>query len=170
MIRPAAEHDADAVVDLWTEAYVTRGVGGRVEPYARADFFESARHGEVFVAERAGKIVGVVVLFAPEAPGRAVGGPGEAELSRLAVAFAMRRRGIGRALARFCERRAQAARWGAIALWSRPGQTEAHRLYESLGYRRAPERDSTDRSGHRRMVFRRALTPPPPLAENGERA
>jgi hypothetical protein len=40
-----------------------------------------------------------------------------------------------------------------IALWSRPYQTDAHRLYESLGYRRVPERDGEDRDG-RRWVFR----------------
>jgi hypothetical protein len=43
-IREATEKDADAVVELWTEAYVT-----------------------------------------PGAPGRVVGGPQEAELSRLSV-------------------------------------------------------------------------------------
>ena len=41
----------------------------------------------------------------------------------------------------------------AIALWSRPYQTAAHALYESLGYRRLPERDEDDREG-RRLVFR----------------
>ena len=44
-----------------------------------------------------------------------------------------------------------------MALWSRPYQQAAHRLYESLGYRRAPERDRIDDSGHARLVFRLAL-------------
>ena len=79
---------------------------------------------------------------------------GEAELSRLAVASAERGRGIGRALVEFCERRARAAGWPAIALWSRPGQVEAHRLYESLGYRRLAERDSVDATGLPRLAFR----------------
>ena len=102
-------------------------------------------------------MVGAVVLFAPGAPGRDVAEEGEAELSRLAVAATARRAGIGRALATYCERRARASGWSAIALWSRPGQVEAHRLYESLGYRRAPERDSVDEGGHGRLVFRLAL-------------
>jgi ribosomal protein S18 acetylase RimI-like enzyme len=155
----ATGQDADAVVDLWTEAYVTRGVGGRFEPYAVADFLDSARHGEVFVAERHGRVVGTVVMFVPGAAGRVVAGPDEAELSRLAVAFSARRMGIGAALADFCEQRARAAGWSAIALWSRPGQVEAHHLYESRGFRRVPERDSVDAAGQGRLVFRLTLEP-----------
>jgi hypothetical protein len=34
---------------------------------------------------------------------------------------------------------------------------EAHRLYESLGYGRVPERDSVDETGFERLVFRLAL-------------
>jgi ribosomal protein S18 acetylase RimI-like enzyme len=156
-IREATEYDADAVAQLWTEAYVTLGVGGRTEPYTAADFFDSVRHGEAFVADGRDGVVGAVVLFAPGAPGRDVAEEREAELSRLAVAATARRAGLGRALAALCEWRARASGWSAIALWSRPGQVEAHRLYESLGYRRVPERDSVDGGGHGRLVFRLAL-------------
>ncbi|HEY8082859.1 MAG TPA: GNAT family N-acetyltransferase [Solirubrobacterales bacterium] len=156
-IRPAADRDADAVIDLWTEAYVTLGVGGRTTPYADTDFAHSMRHGEVSVVDEPDGIVGVVVLLPPGAPEQAVGRPGEAELARLAVAAKARRMGIGRALACFCEQRARAGGWEAIVLWSRPAQVEAHRLYESLGYLRAPERDSVDETGHGRVVFRLGL-------------
>ncbi len=172
-IREASGEDAGAIAALWTEAYVTLGVGGRSKPYTTADFRDSARHGEVFVVDEAdrmegvgggevagarrGGIAGVVVLFAPGDPGRVVAASDEAELSRLAVASSARRMGIGRALTRFCEERARAADWNAIALWSRPRQVEAHRLYESLGYRRVPERDSVDETGHDRLLFRLAL-------------
>lgn len=156
-IRAATESDAYAIAKLWTEAYVTLGVAARTKPYTEADVSASARDGEVLVTDGPDGIAGAVVLFAPGAPGRIVAGPEEAELSRLAVASWARRMGIGRALVGFCERRARAAGWGAIALWSRPGQIEAHRLYESLGYRRVPERDSVDETGHGRLVFRLAL-------------
>jgi len=157
-IREAAEEDAESIADLWTEAYVTLGVGGRSTPYTAGDFRDSAGRGRVFVVDRAGRgIAGVVVLLAPGAPGRVVADQDEAELSRLAVASSARGVGIGRALTRFCEERARAAGWSAIALWSRPRQVEAHRLYESLGYRRVPRRDSVDDTGHGRFVFRLAL-------------
>jgi len=156
-IRKATERDSRAIAALWTEAYVTLGVGGRVDPYTEDDFADSSRHGHVFVVDGEAGVLGVVVLFAPGARGRVVGGPGEAELSRLAVAASARRNGIGRALTAFCEEQARAAGWSAIVLWSRPGQEEAHRLYESLGYRRVPRRDSIDATGHGRLVFRLAL-------------
>jgi ribosomal protein S18 acetylase RimI-like enzyme len=156
-IRDATEADARAVADLWTEAYVTLGVGGRTEPYATADFFASARAGDVFVVDGAGGIAGVVVLLAPDAPERALAAEGEAELARLAVPAAARGAGIGRALVEYCEECALARGWAGIALWSRPGQVEAHRLYESIGYRRVPERDSVDATGHPRWVFRHTL-------------
>lgn len=156
-VRKATAKDTSAVAELWTEAYVTLGVGGRTRPYGEVDFCDSARHGEVYVTDGDCGLTGVVVLFPPGAPGRVIGEQGEAELSRLAVAASARRIGIGRALASFCECRARAAGWSAIALWSRPGQVGAHRLYESLGYCRVPERDSVDEAGDSRLVFRLAL-------------
>lgn len=156
-IRKAKESDARAVAKLWTEAYVTLGVGGRLDPYTATDFFDSAQRGEIFLSDGESGVSGVVVLYPPGTPGRIVAQSDEAELSRLAVASTARGMGIGRALADFCEQRARAANWGAIALWSRPLQVEAHRLYESLGYRRLPGRDSVDETGNSRLVFRLGL-------------
>lgn len=156
-IREARPEDAAAAIALWTEAYVTHGVGARTRPYEVDDFRESRRNGAVLVVEGDAGLAGVVALGPPGAAGNVVAAPEEAELSRLAVAVPARRRGIGRALAVHCEQRARAAGWPAIALWSRPAQVEAHRLYESLGYRRLPGRDSVDARGQRRLVFRLEL-------------
>ena len=161
-IRSATEEDAAAAIALWTEAYVTHGVGGRTVPYAAADFEESVRNGEVFVVDgepgwEGAPLAGVVALGPPGAPGNVVARAEEAELSRLTVAITARGRGVGRALTVHCERRDRAVGWGAIALWSRPAQVEAHRLYESLGYRRVPERDTVEAGGQGRLVFRLEL-------------
>jgi ribosomal protein S18 acetylase RimI-like enzyme len=152
-IREATAADAEAAADLWTHAYVSEGRGGRAEPYAPDELEETLGRGTVLVAACESSVVGVVALLAPGAEGRAIARDGEAELARLAVAPAARRAGIGRALIARCEQLARAEGWPAIALWSRPYQTAAHRLYESLGYRRAPERDTTDETGHGRLVF-----------------
>ncbi len=157
LIRDAGAADAEAIVELWTAAYVGEEEGGRTVPYVEGDFFEAGQRSEVFVAEREGTVIGVVALAAPGAPGSAVAQSDEAELSRLVVSAAARRHGVGRALVIHCHEIAQAEGWSAIALWSRRYQTAAHRLYESLGYARVPERDRGDESGHERLVFRLAL-------------
>jgi ribosomal protein S18 acetylase RimI-like enzyme len=163
LIRNAREHDAPAIVDLWTEAYFTEGEGGRDTPYGHADFDATvAAAAHLLVAERDGEVVGVVALLGPEEASRAVAGEGEAELARLVVGSGARRRSVGRALAERCAELARAEGWPAIALWSRPYQTAGHRLYKSLGYARVPERDSVDETGHGRLVFRLFIEPSPP--------
>jgi ribosomal protein S18 acetylase RimI-like enzyme len=158
VIRVAGEPDADAVAALWTEAYFTEGEGGRDAPYARSDFDETAAAAaHLLVAERDGAVVGVVALLAPAEPTRAVALDDEAELARLVVSSAARRQGIGRALADRCAELAQREGWPAISLWSRPYQRAGHRLYESLGYRRQPDRDSVDETGFERLVFQLKL-------------
>lgn len=153
-IRDADEDDADAIVALWTEAYAKADPGGRQEPYALQEYFAVAASGAITVAvDDAGAVVGVVALYPPGAPGRSVAGIGEAELARLAVTGRARRQGIARALVEGCAERSRGLGAEAVALWSRPYQTAAHGLYESLGYRRVPARDEDDRDG-RRWVFR----------------
>jgi ribosomal protein S18 acetylase RimI-like enzyme len=160
VVRAATDHDAEAIVALWTEAYFTEGEGGRDTPYARSDFDETAAAAtHLLAAESDGAVLGVVALLVPGEPTRAVAFEGEAELARLVVSSAARRQGIGRALAIRCTELAETERWPAIVLWSRPYQRAGHRLYESLGYQRQPERDSVDGTGFERLVFRLALTP-----------
>jgi ribosomal protein S18 acetylase RimI-like enzyme len=153
-IRDADEDDADAIVALWTEAYAKAGPEGRQEAYALQEYFAVAATGAVTVAlDDAGEVLAVAALFPPGTPGRSVAGPGEAEFARLAVTGRARRQGIARALVEGSGDRARELGAEAVALWSRPYQTAAHALYESLGYRRVPERDQDDRDG-RRWIFR----------------
>jgi predicted N-acetyltransferase YhbS len=157
VIRPATADDAEVVARLWTEAYVTGEPGGRAEPYVASDYTDAARRGHVFVAEEGGEVVGAVVHYPAGTPGRATGGEDEAELSRLVVAASARRRGIGAALVELCGERAAAEGCEAIALWSRPWQMDAHRLYERHGYSRMPDRDKVDAGGGERRVFKHTL-------------
>jgi ribosomal protein S18 acetylase RimI-like enzyme len=158
VIRAATDSDAEAIVALWTEAYFSEGEGGRDTPYARSDFEQTkAAAAHLLVAERDGAVVGVVALLAPDEPTRAVALDDEAELARLVVSSAARRHGVGRALADRCAELARNEGWPAISLWSRPYQRAGHRLYESLGYQRQPERDSTDETGFDRLVYRLGL-------------
>lgn len=152
-IREADEGDAAAVAALWTDAYADAGPEGRREPYALQEYFAVAASAHVTVAVAAdGEVIAVAAVFPPGAPGRSVAGPGEAEFARLAVAAGARRQGIGRALVRGATAWARGLGAERVALWSRPYQTAAHALYESLGFRRVPARDEDDRDG-RRWVF-----------------
>jgi ribosomal protein S18 acetylase RimI-like enzyme len=156
-LRKAKAKDAEAVVALWTETYFREGEGGRSTPYSQADFDATAAAAVHFFVAELDEVVGVVALLGPDEPSRAVARETEAELARLAVSASARRRGVGRALADRCARIAREQGWPAIALWSREYQVAAHRLYESLGYRRQPDRDERDGSGHERLVFRLQL-------------
>jgi ribosomal protein S18 acetylase RimI-like enzyme len=154
VIRAATDEDAEAIIALWTEAYFGEGEGGRDTPYSRSDFDHTASAAAHFiVAEADDEVVGVVALLVPGEPTRAVANDDEAELARLVVSAAARRQGIGRALVDRCTELARSEDWHAIALWSRSYQRAGHRLYESLGYRRQPDRDSVDETGFERLVF-----------------
>jgi ribosomal protein S18 acetylase RimI-like enzyme len=87
-------------------------------------------------------------------------GEGSAEPYSAAEFADSARRGVGRALAGLCERRARECGAVVLVLWGRPYQVPAHRLYESLGFRRAPERDSTDPEGPRVVLVRDLGSPP----------
>jgi ribosomal protein S18 acetylase RimI-like enzyme len=99
----------------------------------------------------------VPVLVAVDPEGRVLGGvayvlgagtplsegasEAEASFRMLAVDPSVAGRGIGRALAVACVARARAAGRTTIALYTLPSMTVAHRLYETLGFRRDPARD-----------------------------
>jgi ribosomal protein S18 acetylase RimI-like enzyme len=152
-IEEARDEDASAIAALWTEAFHGPVAGMRAQPYAPADVERARAAGPVFVAKDDGAPVGAIVLYLPGgAPGRGVAEPGEAELTRLAVARRYRRRGVGWALTSRCIDTALEAEAAAIVLWSRPHQTAAHALFEALDFLRAPGRDSADADGPK-LVF-----------------
>jgi ribosomal protein S18 acetylase RimI-like enzyme len=150
-IRPAGPVDEPAVVKLWTEAFLTGDPEGVSEPYTAQDFTDSAGVADIHVAVSGGAVIGVVALF--DADHQGINMKGEAELARLAVTGAARRRGVGRALLEHCHEQARRRGCEAIVLWSGPHQIAGHRLYESAGYRRIPERDHLGEGGRRRLIF-----------------
>ncbi len=84
--------------------------------------------------------------------------PRTAELHRLYVRPDMRRRGIARRLVALCEDAARARGATRMILYSDTRFTDAHRLYESLGYRRGDTvRQLGDISNSREFHFEREL-------------
>ena len=101
---------------------------------------------EQIVAEAAGAVVGAVLLYPPGAgmygvtPGAPAHSPSP-EVRLLAVAPAARGQGVGAALMRECVARARRAGAPALTLHTTDMMTSAMRMYEAMGFVRAPELD-----------------------------
>lgn len=97
---------------------------------------------ELIVAEHAGRIVGTIGFY-PDASRSAIERwpDGWASIRTLGVRAEARGRGVGTALAGDCVRRAQARKVKAIGLHTAPHMGAATRLYQRLGFRRAPQFD-----------------------------
>ena len=86
---------------------------------------------------------------------------GTIELERLYVNPRWRRRGLASRLTGLVERTAVELGAASIELWSDTRFTDAHRLYEGLGYSRCrPDREVDDLSRTREHHYRKAVTSP----------
>jgi GNAT superfamily N-acetyltransferase len=115
---------------------------------------------ERIVAERRGARVGSVLLSPADAP--AYGGAATAavpEVRLLAVAPSARGRGIGAALMAACARRARRAGVSELGLHTTDFMAAARRLYDRLGYVRAPETDFAPAPGFGVKGYRLRLRP-----------
>ena len=120
--------------------------GYHARPDYEADLRDAGHRAEVaevlVAVDSTGQVQGAVTYVA---------GPGNeyaewddrdaAGFRMLAVAPAAQGRGVGEALVRACIERARGDGRGRLVLHSTPSMTTAHRLYERLGFRRAPGRD-----------------------------
>ena len=120
----------------------------------------------------AGRSAVVPVLVAVDSRGRLLGGvtyvpgPGPflegdfgqaAQLRMLAVAPEARGHGVGRTLVDACLERARADGRPAMALFTRPLMTDAHRLYSSMGFERKKELDWEVEPGEWLLAYRMEL-------------
>ncbi len=150
LIREAKPTDRDAIREVTLAAY---------QQYAArmpAHYWEGYRQNilatlaavepaEQFVAELEGAIVGAVLLYPPR---RLRPTPEDGwvempwpEVRLLAVAPAARGRGIGGSLMRECARRARQSGASVLSLHTTDMMQAALRMYERMGFRRAPELD-----------------------------
>lgn len=111
------------------------------------------------VAEWEGEIVGSVMLWPPAADAyNGSAAPARwPELRLLAVAESARGRGIGTALVRECARRARAAGASHIGLHTADSMAAAVRMYERMGFERAPEQDFQPEGSERVKGYKLAL-------------
>ncbi|MFC4783795.1 GNAT family N-acetyltransferase [Nocardioides sp. MAHUQ-72] len=143
-IRRATERDHEAVGEVTVAAYeaFTLGPG---DPYL--DHLRNAEardlEAELWVATPgdSDEVLGTVTICREGSPWREIAAHDEGEFRMLAVAPHARGRGVGEALVRLVLDRFREEGATAIVMSTLPEMTDAHRLYERLGFERAPERD-----------------------------
>ncbi len=134
-IRDARDSDSAALIELITAVFAeypgcVMDVDGEMPHLRRPASAFRDWEGRLWVAEEDRAVV-ACCGFADAPPA--------VELKNLYVGASARRQGLG---ARFCELvEAEARRLGRVrvSLWSDTRFTDAHRLYERLGYERGPE-------------------------------
>jgi ribosomal protein S18 acetylase RimI-like enzyme len=143
-LRRAAPSDFPEVRRITRDAYLQAGHFTADHPYMSVleDVEHRAEHAQVWVAEASGSVVAAVTLTFAGQPYSEIALDGELEFRMLAVDPAVQGGGVGRAVVReVVEHARQLAGIEAISITSATFMERAHRLYESLGFRRAPERD-----------------------------
>jgi ribosomal protein S18 acetylase RimI-like enzyme len=146
-VRDARTEELDELARLLAEVYGAFRAHLPADAWKRyigeiVDVRSRLGESELIVAEHAGRLIGTIGLY-PDASHSAIERwpDGWASIRTLGVRAEARRRGIGTALARECARRAQARGAKAIGLHTAAHMGEATRLYQRLGFRRAPEFD-----------------------------
>lgn len=110
----------------------------------RAEITEvAARLGfaDVYVAELGGRLAGSVTYLPDAADDGHPWPPGGAVLRFLAVEPEVRRSGLGERLTMTCIARARAQGAAFLGLHTAPVMVAARRIYQRLGFERAPEHD-----------------------------
>lgn len=157
-VREAVRDDYDAVAEVTVAAFRTIGPLGDYEPVLR-DVAGRAATCIVLVAIMDGTIVGTATYVPGPGPYAETDDPDDACLRMLAVLPDASGRGIGTALTLRCLALARAAEKRRLVLHTRPTMAAAQRIYERLGFQRAPELDE-EYPGITLLGYARELRPP----------
>jgi N-acetylglutamate synthase-like GNAT family acetyltransferase len=145
LIRPARPADFDAVARITRDAYLAAGHFASAEhPYMLEiqDVAARADKATIWVAERAGQVVGSVTLAVAGEPFADIALPDELEFRMLVVDPAVQRSGAGKAMVEAIIAHAKSLDGiKAVALTTGRTWESAHGLYRKTGFHRVPERD-----------------------------
>jgi ribosomal protein S18 acetylase RimI-like enzyme len=163
-IRDARPDERAAIRELTLAAYqefaaVMAPTAWEALRQALLDALAAEDQVERIVAEQNGALFGSVMLYSPctNAYGGQVAGAEWPELRLLAVAPAARGQGVGTALVEDCMRRARLAGASALGLHTSESLRAAIRMYERMGFVRAPEGDFQPSGAELVMAYRRPL-------------
>ena len=144
-VRPAVESDFDAVARITRDSYLAAGYFDDAEhPYMRKvqDVAQRAGQATVWVAERAGDVVGSVTLALAGEPYADIALRDELEFRMLVVDPAVQRSGAGKAMMAAIVDHAKALDGiNAVALTTGSTWESARGLYNKTGFARVPDRD-----------------------------
>jgi ribosomal protein S18 acetylase RimI-like enzyme len=156
-IRAALPHELSEVGDLTVEAYAADGFLHLGSDYAETlrDAAGRAEKAEVWVAvdDSDERVLGSVTFCPPGSPYRELATDGEGEFRMLAVRPSARRQGVAHALVQRCIAHSRENGDRRIVLCSDSPMHTAHRLYDRLGFVRAPELDWSPRPGIDLLAF-----------------
>lgn len=153
--REARDDDAEAVIAIIAAAYdeypgCILDVEGEAPELLALASSHRTMGGTFWVAERTGKVVGCVGWRPLE--------DGAVELLKLYVDAEARGGGLGRRLVGIVCTEARKRGAGRVELWTDTRFQAAHRLYELLGFRRAPgTRELDDLSRSVEYHYRKSL-------------
>jgi len=160
LIRDAYPQELDEVSRLIRDAYTEyqRSIPGRHWTFYLDNIMDVRSRldvSQLIVAELDKKLVGTVTLYLEASPSSQEDWPeGWAGIRILAVRPAYRQRGIGRALMEECIRRCRKRNIKTIGLHTGPAMAVARKMYEDMGFVRAPEYDFEPRPGTIVMAYR----------------
>lgn len=136
-VRPARDNDAGGLIALVGACFAdypgcVLAVDAEMPHLKAIDTAFARLRGRAWVAERQGGVAGVIAV-------KPAAAPRTMELTTLYVGHAARRQGLGGRLVGLVEDEARERRAQWVELWTDTRFTDAHRLYERLGYHRLPE-------------------------------
>jgi ribosomal protein S18 acetylase RimI-like enzyme len=140
-IRLATPADFPAVAHLCTNAYAPFVGEDHAYMAELRDVAPRAAAAELLVATDGLRILGTVTFVPNGGPLGEIATPAEAEFRMLAVDPAARAKGIGTALTQHILKASRERGKAGIVCSTRPDMHSAHRVYERLGFVRAPDRD-----------------------------
>ena len=150
LIRPAQPSEFAAIGDLCVAAYASFVHGDKGYVNELRDVAKRAVAAEVLVTD---DLSGTVTFVPAGGPLAEISTPEESEFRMLAVDPAARGRGVGSELMRHILEASKDAGKTGIVCSSLAQMTTAHRIYERLGFTRAPERDWSPTAGVDLLAF-----------------
>ena len=165
LVREAKPEEHSAIGDLVVNAYRTlHDEGDAFYEAMLRDVGARARTSRVLVAEVDGNLLGTVTYVGPGGELAEVADARAGTIRMLGVSAAARGRGIGEALVRSCISRAISDGAERIRLDTRTSMTSAQRLYERLGFERAPDHDWSPAPGILLIAYKFELPTDGPLS------